>query len=80
MRIYKKEEWKTAFQTKYSHFEYQIMPFGLINTPTTLQGYIHKILAKKLNVFIIVYLDNILIYTKNKREGYVQAIYWVFNQ
>ena len=38
------------------------MPFGFSNAPASFQGYINKILAKKLNVFIIVYLDNILIY------------------
>ena len=41
------------------------MPFGLSNTPASFQDYISKILAKKLNIFIIVYLDNILIYTKD---------------
>ena len=40
------------------------MLFGLSNTPASFQGYINKILAKKLNVFIIVYLNNILIYIK----------------
>ena len=41
------------------------MSFGLSNAPASLQGYINKILAKKLNICIIVYLDDILIYTKN---------------
>ena len=41
------------------------MLFGLSNTPATFQGYVNKILAEKLNIFIIVYLDNILIYIKN---------------
>ena len=41
------------------------MPFGLSNALATFQGYINKILAKKLNIFVIVYLDNILIYTKD---------------
>ncbi len=50
------------------------MPFRLINTPATFQGYINKILAKKLNVFVIVYLDDILIYTKSKGKGYIDAI------
>ena len=41
------------------------MPFAFFNTPASFQGYINKILAKKLNIFVIVYLDNILIYTKD---------------
>ena len=50
------------------------MPFGLTNAPATFQGYINKILAEKLNVFVIVYLDNILIYTKDESESHVQAV------
>ena len=61
MQIWEGDKWKTAFWTWYGHFEYQIMPFGLSNAPSTFQGYVNKILTKKLNVFIIVYLDDILI-------------------
>ena len=55
-----------GFRTWYGHFEYQVMSFGLSNAPASFQGYINKILIKKLNVFIIVYLNDILIYTKNE--------------
>ena len=41
------------------------MPFGLSNTLVIFQGYVNKILAEKLDIFVIVYLDDILIYTKN---------------
>ncbi len=63
-----------AFSTYYSYFKYQIIPFGLTNIPVTFQGYINKILAKKIDFFVIVYLDNILIYTENKKEGHVKAV------
>ncbi len=74
MRIKKGDEWKTAFRTRYSHFEYQVMPFGLTNTPATFQRYINKILVKKLVVFVIVYLDDILIYTESGGKEHVQAV------
>lgn len=45
--------------------KYQIMPFDLSNTPASFGGYINKIIAEKLDIFIIVYLDNILIYVKD---------------
>ena len=50
------------------------MLFGAFNAPASFQGYINKILTKKLNVFIIVYLDNILIYTKDASQGHVEAV------
>ncbi len=80
MRIKKGDEWKTAFRIRYGHFEYQVMLFGLTNAPATFQGYINKILAKKLDVFVIVYLDDILIYTENEDKEYVQAVQWVLDQ
>ena len=57
-----------AFKTRYSHFEYQVMLFELTNALATFQSYINKILAEKLHIFVIIYLNNILIYTKSKRE------------
>ena len=65
MRIWKGDEWKTVFKTRYGHFKYQVMFFGLSNALASFQGYINKILVEKLDVFIIMYLDNILIYIAN---------------
>ncbi len=56
------------------------MPFRLTNAPATFQGYINKILAGKLDVFVIVYLDDILIHTENEGEEHVQAVRWVLDQ
>ena len=80
MRIREGDEWKTAFRTRYGHFEYQVMPFGLSNTPATFQGYVNKILAEKLDVFVIVYLDDILIYTEDPGQPHVDAVRWVLDQ
>ena len=53
------------------------MFFGLTNVPRSFQGYINKILAEKLDIFIIVYLDDIIIYTKDLGKGQVKTIWWV---
>ena len=56
------------------------MPFGLINIPASFQEYINKILVEKFDIFVIVYLDDILIYTKDNRNGHVVAVQWVPEQ
>ena len=53
------------------------MPFELINSLATFQGYINKILAEKFDVFVIIYLDDILIYTENKGKEHVETVQWV---
>ena len=80
MRIREGDEWKTAFRTRYGHFEYQVIPFGLSNAPATFQEYVNKILAEKLNIFVIVYLDDILIYTEDPGQPHVEAMRWVLDQ
>lgn len=79
MRIKKSNEGKTVFQTRYSHFEYQITSFGLSNAPTSFYGYINKILTEKFNIFIIIYLDDISIYTKDLGQGHMRAVWWVLD-
>ena len=62
LRIKKGDEWKTAFRTRYGHFEYQVLPFGPTNnTLVTFQTYINQALAEKLDIFDIVNLDEIRI-------------------
>ena len=56
------------------------MPFGLSNALANFQGYINKILAEKLDIFVIIYLNNILIYTKDLGQPHVEAVYWVLDQ
>ena len=56
------------------------MPFGFSNALVTFQGYVNKILAEKFDIFVIVYLDDILIYTKNLGQPHVEAVYWILNQ
>ena len=64
VRMKKGEEWKTAFRMRYGHYEYTVMPFGLTNAPATFQALINDTLREHLDDFVVVYLDDILIYTK----------------
>ena len=50
------------------------MLFGLMNAPVSFQGYINKIFAEKLDIFVIVYMDNILIYTEDDKDGHIAAV------
>jgi hypothetical protein len=68
IRIRKGDKWKTAFRTRYGHYEYMIMLFGLYNAPATFQAYINKVIQGILDKYYIVYLNNILIYSQTKEE------------
>jgi hypothetical protein len=68
VRIQEGEEWKTAFRTRYGHFEYTVMPFGLTNAPAQFQAYIYQVLAGLVDVTCIVYLDDILIFSNTEEE------------
>ena len=57
------EEWKTAFRTRYGLYEYIVMLFGLTNVLATCQEMINNTLREYLDVFVITYLDDILVYT-----------------
>lgn len=62
------DEWKTAFNTPLGHFEYLVMPSGLTNAPTVFQNLVNDILQDMINRFVFIYLDDILIYSKNPQE------------
>ncbi|OAA35974.1 pol protein [Beauveria brongniartii RCEF 3172] len=68
IRMAKGHEWKTAFRTTRGHFEYLVMPFGLTNAPATFQTMIDSVLRKQLDKFVVVYLDDILIYSDTLEE------------
>jgi hypothetical protein len=68
IRMKKGDEWKTAFQMRYGHFKYTIMPFGLANVPATFQAIMNEVLREFLNHGVVVYIDDVLIYTKTLKE------------
>ena len=68
MRIAEGDEWKTAFRTRYSAFEYLVMLFGLTNAPATFQRLMNNIFHDLVDVYMVVYLDNILIYLDNIKQ------------
>ncbi len=76
IRIAKGEEWKTSFRTRYGAFEYLVMPFGLMNAPATFQNFMNDVFREYLDRFMIVYLDDILIYSSNISEhvGHVKLV------
>ncbi len=65
IRIRQEDEWKTAFITLSGHYEYQVMPYGLSNSPSVFQNFMNEIFQDILHKSVIIYIDDILIYSTN---------------
>ncbi|CAJ0950214.1 unnamed protein product [Ranitomeya imitator] len=77
VRIRQGDEWKTAFNTPEGHFEYLVMPFGRANAPSVFQSFMHDIFREYLDKFLIVYLDDILIFPDDW-ESHLKQVRTVF--
>ncbi|KAL0151330.1 hypothetical protein M9458_053324 [Cirrhinus mrigala] len=68
IRIHEGDEWKTAFITPSGHYEYLVMPYGLANSPSVFLNFMNEIFRNFLHHFVIVYIDDILIYSCDLQE------------
>ena len=76
LRVRESDIPKTTFRTRYGHFEFTVMPFGLTNAPSAFNDLMHRVFQPYLDQFVVVFVDNILIYSQfeEEREDHLRVI------
>ena len=76
LRVKDEEIYKTAFRTRYGHYGFVVIPFGLTNAPATFMNMMNNVLSKFLDKFVLVFIDDILVYSKSEaeHEGHLRKV------
>ena len=76
VRVKDEDIHKTAFWTRYGHYEFVVIPFGLTNATASFMNMMNNVLSKFLDKFVLVFIDDILVYSKNEveHEGHLRKV------
>jgi hypothetical protein len=80
VRIKDKDIHKTTFRTRYGNYEFLVVPFGVKNSPTTFICLMNSVLNKYLDKFVIVFVDDILVYSKKEHEENLRMVLEVLRE